>query len=122
MQVMKNTFKNLFLNDKFIFIVIFINSIIIYLQECEINNYFIQIVDLLCTLVFVIEMVVKIHHLGMLKYCSSGWNRLDGTLVVLSLPSLVAALFPINTINLSILLILRVLRVFRFFRVVHFFS
>ena len=118
---MKNTFKNLFLNDKFIFIVIFINSIIIYLQECAMNNYFIQIVDLLCTLVFVIEMVVKTHHLGMLKYWSSGWNRLDGTLVVLSLPSLVVALFPINTINLSFLLILRVLRVFRFFRVVHFF-
>lgn len=118
---MKNFLKNLFLNDKFIFIVIFINSIIIYLQECEINNYFIQIVDLLCTIIFVVEMVVKIRSLGLQKYWSSGWNRLDGSLVILSLPSLAAALFPINAINLSFLLILRVLRVFRFFRVVHFF-
>lgn len=118
---MKNFLKNLFLNDKFIFIVIFINSIIIYIQECEINNYFIQIVDLLCTIIFVVEMVVKIRSLGLRKYWSSGWNRLDGSLVILSLPSLAAALFPINAINLSFLLILRVLRVFRFFRVVHFF-
>ena len=120
-MAMKNFLKNLFLNDKFIFIVIFINSIIIYLQECEINNYFIQIVDLLCTIIFVVEMVVKIRSLGLRKYWSSGWNRLDGSLVILSLPSLAAALFPINAINLSFLLILRVLRVFRFFRVVHFF-
>lgn len=118
---MKNFVKKLFFNDKFIFVVIFLNSIIIYLQECEISNYFIQIVDLLCTIIFVVEMVLKIKYLGLRKYWSSGWNRLDGTLVVLSLPSLVAAFFPINTINLSFLLILRVLRVFRFFRVVHFF-
>lgn len=118
---MKNFVKKIFFNDKFIFVVIFLNSIIIYLQECGISNYFIQIVDLLCTIIFIIEMAIKLQHLGLKKYWSSGWNRLDGILVVLSLPSVIAAFFPINAINLSFLLILRILRVFRFFRVVHFF-
>lgn len=113
--------KDIFLNDKFILSVILLNSLIIFLQASNIDNLFLQIVDILCTLVFMIEMVIKHKEYGFKGYWTSGWNLLDGTLVILSLPSVVAFFIPSNLLDLSFLMVLRVLRMFRFLRVLHFF-
>lgn len=112
-------FRDVFLNERLILVVIIVNAVVLFLQESGIENGFINIVDLSCTIIFIIEMIVKHCVFGLKGYWSSGWNRLDGTLVILSLPSIVVLVLPSLTFDLSFLLILRVLRVFRFFRLVH---
>ena len=113
--------KNLFLNEKFILGIILLNAIVIYLQVSGITHPIITVIDILCTIVFLIEMIIKHKEFGFKGYWSSGWNRLDGILVILSLPSLVELFIPIGMMDFSILLVLRVLRVLRFFRMLHFF-
>lgn len=121
MQNMKDLIKRLFLNDKLILTIIIINSIAIFLQESTLEWHFIDIIDVTCTFIFIIEMIVKISTFGFRKYWSEGWNRMDFTLVVMSIPSVVALFVPTMLENLSFFLIMRLLRVFRFFRAVHIF-
>ena len=113
--------KNLFLNEKFILAIILLNAVIIYLQACNIDNIWIQIIDAACTLVFVVEMIIKHNEFGFKGYWSSGWNRLDGILVLISIPSLIALFVPTGRMDWSFLIILRLLRAFRFLRLLHFF-
>lgn len=116
-----NWFERLMLNEKFIFAVIFINAVTIFVHETIRFRIWLYAIDMACTLVFLAEMIVKHQKYGLKGYWSDGWNRLDGILVILSLPSLVMLFVPFGMIDLSVLLILRVLRVLKFFRVVHFF-
>lgn len=118
---MASWLKRLFLNEKAILVVILINAAIIYLQVSGYESTILTILDFACTVIFIIEMAVKHHEYGIRGYWQDGWNRLDGTLVILSIPSLINIFVPTIASNLSILLILRVLRVLRFFRVMHFF-
>ena len=117
---MKNL-KNLFLNEKFILSIILLNAVVIFLQSFNMDNIWIQITDMICTLIFIVEMGIKHVALGVKNYWKSRWNRLDGTLVILSIPSIIAFLFPISMMDLSFLMILRLLRSLRFLRVLHFF-
>lgn len=118
---MKNFFKGIFLNDKFILAVILLNSCIIYMQVSGYESFTVSLSDTLCTLIFLVEMIVKHREYGFKGYWKNGWNRLDGILVILSLPSFVELFIPLEMFNLSFLLIFRLLRVLRFFRVLHFF-
>lgn len=120
MQV-KKLLERIVLNDKIILSVIFLNVLAIYLQECGFTSIWIRIVDVSCTIVFIVEMVVKHCHLGVRGYWSQGWNCLDGTLVLLALPSLIAFLLPADMRDLSVLMVVRAIRIFRFFRVLHLF-
>lgn len=113
--------KKLFLNDRFIFIFILLNAVIIFLQEAGFDPWWINALDAFCTLIFITEMIVKHKEWGFKGYWKDGWNRLDGSLVILSLPSLVYYICPDISINLSCILVLRLLRVFRFFRIFHLF-
>lgn len=113
--------KNLFLNDKFILGIILLNAIVIFLQVCDIGNKWMEIIDVACTLLFMIEMGVKHAEYGLKGYWSSSWNRLDGILVIISIPSVIALFIPSHLMDLSFLMVLRVLRMFRFLRVLHFF-
>jgi voltage-gated sodium channel len=114
-------FKKLFLNDKFILAFILINSGIIYAQVSGCEHKVLDITDLVCTLIFLVEMIVKHVVFGFRGYWKDGWNKLDGTLVICSIPSIISFFLPVSAANLSLLLILRLLRVLRFFRVLHFF-
>jgi voltage-gated sodium channel len=116
-----NRIKKLLLNDKFIFSIILLNTIIIFLQSFDIESIWLQILDVACTFIFMMEMVTKHHEYGVKGYWSSGWNRLDGILVILSIPSIIALFIPTHMMDLSFLMILRLLRTFRFLRVLHFF-
>ena len=113
--------KNIFLSERFILTVILVNAIILFMQEGGISNPLVNCLDAICTLIFVVEMIVKHFHYGVKGYWSLGWNRMDGILVLLSLPSLVSYIIPSGVIDMSFLLILRVLRVFRTFRLAHLF-
>lgn len=101
--------------------VILLNACVIYLQTDGYDNTALTVIDAACTIIFLIEMIVKHVEYGVRGYWSSGWNRLDGILVIAAMPSLIELWIPLTSINLSVLLILRVLRVLRFFRVMHFF-
>lgn len=116
---MLKSLKNLLLNEKFILIIIVLSSVLIFLQESGVNSAAISVMDVCCSLIFMVEMVVKIREWGFKGYWASGWNRLDGILVLLSIPSLIVYFLPSDTMDFSILLVLRMLRVFRFFRLIH---
>lgn len=118
---MKNILRKIFLNDKIIMAFILLNAIIIYLQVSGFENTVLDIVDATCTVIFILEMAIKHREYGVRGYWSNGWNRMDGILVILSIPSLINVFIPTIASSLSVLLILRVLRVLRFFRVMHFF-
>jgi voltage-gated sodium channel len=118
---MRKLFERVFLNEKFIFAIILLNAAVIFAEESDVESVVLNIIDIVCTFIFIIEMIVKHIHLGFRGYWKSGWNRLDGILVILSLPSVASLFFPHTGIDLSILMIFRLLRVLRFFRVMHFF-
>ena len=118
---MRKFLERIFLNEKFIFAVILLNAFVIFAEESEIDNLALQITDIACTFIFIIEMIVKHIYLGFKGYWKSGWNRMDGILVILSLPSVASLFLPKVGIDLSILMTFRLLRVLRFFRVMHFF-
>ena len=118
---MRTAIHKLFLNDRFILSVILINSCIIYAQVAGVSNALLYGLDILCLSIFAIEMIVKHVEYGVEGYWKDGWNRLDGFLVIISLPTLIEVFVPIDVANLSFLLILRLLRILRFFRVLHFF-
>lgn len=101
--------------------VILINSLTIFLQESGYDPFYIQLTDILCTLFFIVEMLLKMSDSGQKAYWLNAWDRFDGILVILSFPSLVTFFLPNTVFDLSSLLVLRLFRVFRFFRVMHFF-
>lgn len=113
--------KNIFTSEQVVLLVILLNSIILFMQEGGVKSPVVNIIDALCTIFFIIEMMIKHKELGLKGYWSSGWNQMDGILVLMSIPSLVTYFVPAHMLDLSTVLILRVLRVFRFFRLIHIF-
>lgn len=118
---MKDFIKRIFMNDHVILGVILLNAVVVYLQESGVSHPVIFGLDIACTLIFVAEMVVKHIELGAKSYWRDGWNRMDGILVIVSLPSLVTPFVDASSVDFSVLLTLRLMRVLRFFRVLHFF-
>lgn len=118
---MKDFIKRTFMNDHVILGVILLNAVVVYLQESGVSHPVIFGLDIACTLIFVAEMVVKHIELGAKSYWRDGWNRMDGILVIVSLPSLVTPFVDASSVDFSVLLTLRLMRVLRFFRVLHFF-
>ncbi|MCR5395040.1 MAG: ion transporter [Bacteroidales bacterium] len=112
---------NLFLNDRFILTVIFFNCIVLFLEEMGLQHPFIWTADVVCLVLFTIEMVVKHRAYGVRGYWSNGWNRMDGILVLVGLISIPGTMGLLPTSQLGVLVVFRALRVFRFFKVVHLF-
>ncbi len=120
--------RDLFLNDKNILLLIAFNTLIIFLQGFPFEtigeewHHIFMIIDDVISLLFVIEIIIKGKYYGFKEYISSGWNKFDVALIVLSLPPLILRVLPITaTANISFLLVFRVFRVFKFFRFIHFF-
>lgn len=114
--------KRIFLNEHFILSIIILNAGIIFAQESGISSQWLELADLACTFIFMIEMITKQCEFGIKGYWKDGWNRLDGTLVILSVPSVISFFIADSLLSsLSILLVLRLLRILRFFRIIHIF-
>ncbi|MBQ5890945.1 MAG: ion transporter [Bacteroidales bacterium] len=116
---MKKLICNFFLNDKVILIFIVINAGIIFLQESGYSHSWLLYTDIVITFIFLVEMIIKHLSFGFKNYWKDVWNRLDGVLVIISLPSLFEIFFTTG-LNLSFVLALRVFRVFKFFRIIKF--
>jgi voltage-gated sodium channel len=113
--------KSWFLNDYCILALIIANAILIFIQEFELRGTILDYFEPIFTILFVIEMVIKINEKGFSKYISDGWNKLDFILIVISIPSLAVIFYNDSAIQLNIFLTLRVFRVFKFFRLIRFF-
>jgi len=113
--------KKLFLNDRLVLGVILLNAVIILLQESGVISSWLTIGDVLCTLFFTVEMVVKHLHYGVKGYWKDGWNRVDGVVTLLSIPSLLLLFFPSLFVNMSFLTVIRTVRLFKLFRTGRFF-
>lgn len=112
--------KKLFLNNTFIFALILTNTIIIFIQEFGLNFSILNFLESSFTILFGVEMFVKVHALGIKGYIEDKWNRLDFTLIIIALPSLFAIFLNDGIIALNFLLTIRILRVFKFFRLIKF--
>jgi voltage-gated sodium channel len=75
-------------------------------------------IDYVCVIFFLVEALAKIGRDGWRDYWSSGWNRFDLTVVVVSLPALLGPFFDVS--QFAVVLILRLGRLFRLFRVLRF--
>ena len=63
--------------DGFFLGVIVINAIVIYFQVCNYNSIWLQLVDSLCTIIFIAEMVMKIRAWGFKitgRMAGTGWT------------------------------------------------
>lgn len=112
--------RKLLFNERFMLSVVTLNIIIIFLQECGFENSMMSVADILCTLIFIWEMVEKHRIYGLRGYWKEGWNILDGTVTLLSLPAVLVYFLP-ATGGMKILITLRALRVFKSFRTVRHF-
>lgn len=116
--------KQIFLNEKIILIFILFNCITLFIEgfhdyESKLMQ-FALIADYIITSVFLVEMIVKINNFGWKQYISSGWNKLDFSLVMVSIPSLITLFVNIDIIDLHILLVFRLLRAFRLLRLIEY--
>lgn len=112
--------KKLFLNEFVILGLIIGNALLIFVQEFEIRGNILDYFEPIFTILFVIEMLIKISDKGFKGYISNSWNKLDFTLVLISIPSLAAVFYSSDILELNIFLTLRVFRVFKFFRFIKF--
>ncbi len=111
--------KRIFLNDYIILTIVLINAAVIFISGFNFTpatNFFLLLLDTLFTVIFIAELGVKLNYYGVKGYFSQGWNILDFTLVIISLPSLLVLIFQLDINDLSYLLVFRTLRVFKIFR------
>ena len=76
----------------------------------------IEVAGTIISLLFIIEMGIKLAGLGWDGYWSDKWNALDGTIVSLSIIEMVLTVFSMNISFLRVLRMLRVVRMLRLMR------
>ncbi len=115
--------KKLFLNDKFILLLILLNAAVIFISGFELSETYkilLSVIDNTITGLFIVEIIVKWNEYGIRNYFSSNWNKFDFLLVALSVPALISFILNIETASISFLLVFRVMRVFKSFRFLKF--
>lgn len=113
----------LFLNEKFILVLILLNATIIFFGGFPLsieNEIILEYFDQLLTLLFLIELIIKLNKYGFKCYFSSSWNRFDFLLIVIAVPSLITLFTGGYFLELEFLLVFRIMRVFKFFRFIKF--
>ncbi len=113
--------KKYFLNDYFILVLIIANALLIFIQEFELKGTVLDYFEPIFTILFIMELAIKIYEFGFSKYISNDWNKFDFILIIISIPSLAAIFYTDSILQLNIFLALRVFRVFKFFRLFRFF-
>lgn len=115
--------NKLFVNDKFILILILLNAAIIFISGfdlLETSKFILAILDNTISALFIVELTIKFRTFGIRNYFRSNWNKFDFVLIALSVPALISFIFNIETANISFLLVFRVMRVFKSFRFLKF--
>ena len=113
--------KSLLLNSRFILILIFINSILIFIQEFNGVPRFLYHIDNGFIVIFMIEICVKIRTYTFKEYWKRPWNKFDFIIVSLSFVSMIVEMiFNGSTYSFTFLTSFRVLRTFKLFRLFKF--
>lgn len=84
------------------------------------THYWIEWVDAVIVILFIVEAIVKIQFYGKKKYFAHGWNRFDFFIVVISLPSLLILILGLDISSMGFLPMFRAFRIFRSFRLFRF--
>ncbi len=109
-------------DDRLIMAIIFVNSLVLFIRAFpNLEQAYYQplfALDYICTWVFFLEMLIKLRLYGWRGFWQNGWNRFDGTIVLLSLPALASPLMPMT--DMAFVLVLRAGRILRFFRLLRF--
>jgi voltage-gated sodium channel len=109
-------------SDRLVMAVIVINATALVLHEmAEPGSATAAVwywIDYVCVVFFLAEALTKVKREGWTSYWTSGWNRFDFTVVVLSLPALLGPFVDLR--QFAFVLILRLGRLFRLFRVLRF--
>jgi voltage-gated sodium channel len=111
--------KKLFLNDKFILVLILINAVILFIGgylTLDIHRQIFLFADNFLTTLFIIELIIKLREFKIKNYFSSNWNIFDFILIMISVPALISFVLSVNIFDISFLLVFRILRVFKAFR------
>ena len=111
--------SKIFLNEKVILFAIILNTLSMYVGGLYTDASWPFYLDILFTLFFLVEALIKILHLGWKNYWSVGWNRFDFIILCISLPSL-SELFVDMPVSTNALFALRALRVFKSFKLFRF--
>lgn len=115
--------KQLFLSTRFILTLIVLNALVIFIsgfEWSENTRLQLSLLDHAFTILFVVELAVKMKAFGFKGYWASAWNKLDLILVALSIPALIAFAFDVSARDLSFLLVFRITRIFKSFRFLKF--
>ncbi len=109
--------------DSFLITILTLYALIVFLGEQftdGITSYLLWIwADFSCTLVFLLEMIVKIRQEGWKDYFKNNW--FDAFVIILSLPSLLIPFIDIRGFHVvAILRLLRISRVMRVFLLFHY--
>lgn len=87
----KNVIKSLFLSDSFIITIIALDAILIYFDGF--GGYNLGRISNYITLIYVLEMLVKMSHFGFINYFKDNWNKFDFTIVFISVLGLLSHSF-----------------------------
>ncbi|MDR2920850.1 MAG: ion transporter [Tannerella sp.] len=83
------TKKNILLNSNFILVLIFINAIIIFIQEFNDAPRFFYYADNTFTIIFSLEIFLKIKTFGFKDFWKRKWNKFDFVIISAALLSLI---------------------------------
>lgn len=104
-------------NNTIILFLILLNAVVIFIQEFRVESPILNLLEVLFTIAFILEVYFKSKTRTFKVYISTGWNKLDFILILASIPSL----FSLFIFDLEILLVFRVFRIFKFFRIIQYF-
>ncbi len=127
MKLLRNLQK-LFLHDLFVLSLVALNTAVIFWQYYATSPQILSALtwaDASITVLFLVELFIKIHHFGFRGYLRDHWNKFDFCIIIISAFSLVPMLLPSNEVVTSIqssIPALRALRIFNSVRLPRFFT
>ena len=117
-----NRLVRFLINENVVMVLILINTLVLFLDEFpEIHNRtngLLLWLDYICIILFLVEAILKINVYSWKAYWSSGWNRFDFIVVLLSLPRLLGPI--LNVQPFAVCLVLRMGRLLRSIRLLRF--
>lgn len=103
--------------ETFITLCILLNTLAMALEHYKMDKVFAKVLEncnLVFTVVFIMEMILKLIAFGLKEYCKNSWNLFDGTIVILSILDMVLTYSgAITGAGLSVLRTFRLLRVLK---------
>ena len=115
----KSIIRSFFTNDKIMLALVVINTITIFIGGYGRAARVFFWIDALFTLLFLIEVLVKIRTYGWKNYWRDNWNKFDFIITLIAVPSLLNIFFETGVAT-SVILSLRSLRIFKSFRLLKF--